>query len=237
MGVFFWTMQTINILRTRTSLFATRLSVFGARSYCMDAESNTFNVQNHQRLQQLIRGKRYERAQDYYDHLIRQGVQPTLTTHYIMAECLVKQDKDSEAYQLLESLKEESSYVDARAYNPFVSAFSISGKIEKAIELVETMKRENITPNGGTYSALVRGYAAEGMMDKSAEVLETMLSAGIIPTKLPTQILLADMFALEICKMLSLLLKRLKLMVEFQQIKCTRILSAVTLMLEISMPL
>merc|ERR1719379_1368856 len=161
-----------------------RFSIVASRSYCINIDgSEAFSLAHHRRLQQLMRTKRYQQAQNYYESLLRKGLQPTLTTQYIVADLLVRQDKDGEAFNQLEQQKEESSYVDARVYNPLISAFATNGKISKAEELVDTMKRENVSLNGGTYSALVRGYSQEGSMEKAMEIIETMRAAGVIPNQ------------------------------------------------------
>merc|ERR1712063_91725 len=152
MGLFFFRffvsltmMQSLFLKRSVLN----RFSIVASRSYCINIDgSEAFSLAHHRRLQQLMRTKRYQQAQNYYESLLRKGLQPTLTTQYIVADLLVRQDKDGEAFNQLEQQKEESSYVDARVYNPLISAFATNGKISKAEELVDTMKRENVSLNG-----------------------------------------------------------------------------------------
>merc|ERR1711879_522964 len=105
MGVLFLinNMQSTNVLRVLNLQSVSRLSVIGGRSFCMNAdfETNTFTTQHHQRLNQLIRGRRYEQAQSFFERVYQQGTQPPMTTQYIIHDCLIKQDKDSEESLIL----------------------------------------------------------------------------------------------------------------------------------------
>ncbi|KAK4277028.1 hypothetical protein QN277_015094 [Acacia crassicarpa] len=111
------------------------------------------------------------------------GVKPTsLVFNSLINACLCSNDI-STAFSLFEIMESSESYKpDFQTFNMFITAFSMSGKIDAMLGWYSAKKAAGFGPDLQTFESLVSGCIKSRNFELADEIYEEMMSSGIIPS-------------------------------------------------------
>jgi len=124
------------------------------------------------------------RVQELWQEMFKNGVKPTSITFGCMAEALVSNGRDEEAWDLVRKhldSDEQRGCINTVIYSTVLKGFAVSRRIHKVFEAYADMRSKNIPCNTITYNTMLDACAKCSAMDRASGLLEDMQQARVEP--------------------------------------------------------
>ncbi|CAI9288857.1 unnamed protein product [Lactuca saligna] len=125
-----------------------------------------------------------KRSTQILDEMIQMGHTPENFTYNTAIDTFCKSGMISEAYELLEFMKEKGTFMSsptAKTYAIMIVAFARENKMDECFKLVDDMASSGCLPDVSTYREMIEGMCLAGKVDYAYKFLEDMKNKGYPP--------------------------------------------------------
>ncbi|CAH1451390.1 unnamed protein product [Lactuca virosa] len=125
-----------------------------------------------------------KRSMQILDEMIQMGHTPENFTYNTAIDTFCKSGMISEAYELLEFMKEKGTFMSsptAKTYAIMIVAFARENKMDECFKLVDDMASSGCLPDVSTYREMIEGMCLAGKVDYAYKFLEDMKNKGYPP--------------------------------------------------------
>ncbi|XP_068657877.1 pentatricopeptide repeat-containing protein At5g46100-like isoform X2 [Aristolochia californica] len=130
----------------------------------------------------LVSENRLKMAQDFYKHMTKAGIPPSVGSFNILLKALCKSSRTLDAaFKVFEQMPVRGFVPDCYTYGTLINGLCRLGQITKARKLLLEMEKKDCSPSVVTYSSLIHGLCLSNCMDEALEMLNIMSSKNIKP--------------------------------------------------------
>ncbi|XP_003561883.1 putative pentatricopeptide repeat-containing protein At1g12700, mitochondrial [Brachypodium distachyon] len=130
----------------------------------------------------LCDSQRLEEARGFLDHMVDEGVRPTVRSYTTILRGYCQQGKILEAEKLVDDMVDAGCQPDVVSYSVLIEGLCSVREFDKVERILRESEDKGWTPNAITYNIYMSGLCRTGLLDDTFRQVDIMRSRGLLPT-------------------------------------------------------